>query len=150
LIPGIKYVQDSESNHYKHTLDVYTPNKKHPGRENVVLLFVHGGGWKRGDKNWWFGMNANVGKHFSENGITVACMSYRLATMPLPSLIFFGLCWGLIYSIVCSGILLFLDTVIRNSLKFFADTSSFYSLSESLLNLFDLCLFQYLHYFVSS
>lgn len=45
----VKYVGDSIKATYKHKLDLYVPNENEikDERKDVVVLFIHGGGWKR-------------------------------------------------------------------------------------------------------
>lgn len=75
MIPHLSYVENSKSP--KHKLDLYLPpnsaNHKHP-----VVIFVHGGGWKRGDRRWFRGMYANVGWALAKQGFACAVISYRL------------------------------------------------------------------------
>lgn len=61
----------------KHTLDLYLPAQ----RDWPVIVFVHGGGWDSGDKNYRAGgadVYANIGRHYAMHGIGVAVMNYRL------------------------------------------------------------------------
>jgi acetyl esterase/lipase len=63
--------------HERHRLDVYAP---HDGGERPVLLFVHGGGFLRGDKgddgSW---QNANVARMAAQAGLVGVTINYRLA-----------------------------------------------------------------------
>jgi acetyl esterase/lipase len=56
----------------KHKLDLYLPRDKGPF---PVLLFIHGGAWKSGDRSQY----PSVANRFAKEGIAVAVMSYRLA-----------------------------------------------------------------------
>lgn len=61
----------------KHTLDLYLP----PQRDWPVIVFVHGGGWDSGDKNYRAGgadVYANIGRYYAMRGIGVAVINYRL------------------------------------------------------------------------
>jgi len=61
-----------EDVHERHKLDLYAPQ----GVTNApVLIFIHGGGWKRGNKNI-YGYLANS---FASQGILVATINYRLS-----------------------------------------------------------------------
>jgi len=85
--------------HEKHFLDIYTPvendNEKKP-----VVLFVHGGGWKRGDRRWahWTSrgkLYQNVGQALASHNIVCAVISYRLsrvAPITIPRLAFAAIC----------------------------------------------------------
>lgn len=59
--------------HARHRLDVYLPEER---RDNLpVLVFMHGGGFVRGDKR----ERENVGLHFARQGMMVVIPNYRLA-----------------------------------------------------------------------
>lgn len=65
--------------HERHRLDIYGP--AHAGKRGLpVVLFVHGGGFLKGDKgsnqHW---QNANVGRLCAQAGLIGAVMNYRLA-----------------------------------------------------------------------
>jgi triacylglycerol lipase len=58
----------------RHRLDVYRP--RHQGAALLpVLIFMHGGGFVRGDK----GERENVGQYFARQGFVVVVPNYRLA-----------------------------------------------------------------------
>jgi acetyl esterase len=58
----------------RHLLDVYRPlNARHPRRD--ALIFLHGGGFVRGDKC----DRDNVGYYFARQGLVVVIPNYRLA-----------------------------------------------------------------------
>ena len=64
----IPYIDDGFA---KHKLDLYLPK----GKTNFpVLMFVHGGSWRSGDKSIY----AAFGNRFAKMGIGVAIPSYRL------------------------------------------------------------------------
>src|SRR5262249_4735310 len=54
-------------------LDVFAAAHKAP-----VVLFVHGGTWMYGDKNF-FGQYRNVGRFLARNGIVAVLINYRLS-----------------------------------------------------------------------
>ena len=60
--------------HARHRIDLYRPDD---GRSASlpVLLFLHGGGFIRGDK----GEKENIGLYFAREGFVVALANYRLA-----------------------------------------------------------------------
>lgn len=61
----------------KHQLDFYVPD----GSGWPVLIFLHGGGWRSGDKALEFGgvdPYGNIGRFYSARGIGVAVANYRL------------------------------------------------------------------------
>ncbi len=59
------------------TLDVFAPvaTGKSP---RPVVLFVHGGTWIAGDKNW-FGLTRGVGRFLARHGIVAVLINYRLS-----------------------------------------------------------------------
>lgn len=59
--------------HERHRADVYRPAQ--PGRERPVLVWLHGGGFIRGDKS----ARANVGWWGAREGFVVVLPNYRLA-----------------------------------------------------------------------
>jgi len=59
----------------RQVLDVYRPSgiEKRP-----VVLFVHGGAWIIGDKNF-FGLYRNVGRYLARQGLVAVLVNYRLS-----------------------------------------------------------------------
>src|SRR4051812_14349765 len=68
----IRYRTDPGADKDKHTLDVYTPKGK---KDFPVVLFVHGGSWKRGNKNLY----AALGQSLAADGIGCVVCNYRLS-----------------------------------------------------------------------
>ncbi len=61
----------------RHTLDLYRPS----AAAWPVIIFVHGGNWDSGDKNYRAGgadVYANIGRFYAARGIGVAVINYRL------------------------------------------------------------------------
>ncbi len=61
----------------RHRLDFYVPE----GKAWPIMIFVHGGGWRRGDKALEFGgadPYGNIGRFYAARGIGVAVLNYRL------------------------------------------------------------------------
>ncbi|HEX5036061.1 MAG TPA: alpha/beta hydrolase [bacterium] len=61
----------------KQRLDLYVPN----GKNWPVLVFVHGGGWDSGDRQYEVAgadIYANIGRFFAAHGVGTAVISYRL------------------------------------------------------------------------
>lgn len=58
----------------RHRLDIYRPRDA-GARVHPVLLFLHGGGFVRGDKS----EKENFGQYFARQGFVVAVANYRLA-----------------------------------------------------------------------
>jgi hypothetical protein len=74
---NLSYGTDAEAHEPKHRLDLYIPKE----RGWPVLIFVHGGEWKRGDKDLRFGgadPYGNIGRFYAARGIGVAVINYRL------------------------------------------------------------------------
>jgi acetyl esterase/lipase len=61
----------------RHTLDLYRP----AATKWPVMIFVHGGNWDSGGKNYRAGgadVYANIGRFYAARGIGVAVVNYRL------------------------------------------------------------------------
>lgn len=56
----------------KQRLDLYLPKD---ATNAPVLMWIHGGGWKTGDRSWY----RELGLRFAESGIAFAAISYRLS-----------------------------------------------------------------------
>jgi len=65
----------SYGSHARHKLDVYRPLGEAPQGGFPVLIFLHGGGFLRGDK----ADRENFGLYFSRNGVLTIVPNYRLA-----------------------------------------------------------------------
>ena len=75
VVRDIPYVPGSALS--KHRLNLFHP----PGKDWPVMLFVHGGGWGKGDRAIRYGnedVYGNIGRFYAARGIGVAVMSYRL------------------------------------------------------------------------
>ena len=64
---------DPAASHPLRTLDLYGPEQK-PDAARPIVLFVHGGGWRHGDK----GMVGEKPRAFVERGCLFASAGYRL------------------------------------------------------------------------
>jgi acetyl esterase len=58
----------------RHRVDIYQPQAT-ATKQHAVILFMHGGGFVRGDK----AEKENIGQYFARNGYVVAVTNYRLA-----------------------------------------------------------------------
>ncbi len=67
----ITYTDGDPADAQKHKLDLYLPTDK---KNFPVLLFIHGGSWRSGDK----ALYPALGNRFAKLGIGVAIPSYRL------------------------------------------------------------------------
>ncbi len=68
----IAYRTDAGADKERHTLDVYTPRGK---KDFPVVLFVHGGSWKSGNKNLY----AALGQSLAADGLGCVICNYRLS-----------------------------------------------------------------------
>eukprot|EP01118_Nematostelium_gracile_P006641 TRINITY_DN2134_c0_g1_i3.p1 TRINITY_DN2134_c0_g1~~TRINITY_DN2134_c0_g1_i3.p1 ORF type:complete len:348 (+),score=68.60 TRINITY_DN2134_c0_g1_i3:116-1159(+) len=96
VIKDLYYSDDSKSPDKKHHLDLFLP-KNHPTKSPVVL-FVHGGGWKRGDRVWFRGMFKNVGTTLAKEGIACALISYRLSILTNAWILAFAFFIAIVFS----------------------------------------------------
>jgi acetyl esterase/lipase len=72
IVKGIAYRTGDGADPIRHKLDVYIPK----GEKNFpVLLFVHGGTWKSGNKELY----APLGKLYASKGIGTVIINYRLS-----------------------------------------------------------------------
>lgn len=73
----VSYVAVDDGND-KHRLDIYAP----AGAQGVpVVIFVHGGFWRSGDRNYYgnvVGLYGNVGTALADNDVVTVIPSYRL------------------------------------------------------------------------
>jgi acetyl esterase/lipase len=69
---NIAYRTDKDADKERHTLDVYTPKGK---KDFPVVLFVHGGSWRSGNKNLY----AALGQSLAADGIGCVICNYRLS-----------------------------------------------------------------------
>jgi len=71
-VRDLAYVDGPDADPVKHKLDLYLPKDA----KNVpVLMWIHGGGWKTGDRSWY----RELGLRFAESGVGFAAISYRLS-----------------------------------------------------------------------
>lgn len=71
VVRNITYIDGKPEDAHKHQLDLYLPKGK---AHFPVMMFVHGGSWRTGDRN----MYALLGNRFAKAGLGVAIPSYRL------------------------------------------------------------------------
>ena len=77
ILEDIPYAAFGETDP-KGRLDLFLPSS---GRDWPLLIFVHGGGWSAGDKDFSFGgkkIYLNIGRYFASRGIASAVINYRL------------------------------------------------------------------------
>src|SRR5262249_42845114 len=71
----LNYWADLSADQHKHRLDFYVPE----GTGWSVLIFVHGGGWRRGDKGlkfWHTRPFGNIWRFYGTPGVSVAIVHY--------------------------------------------------------------------------
>ncbi len=82
LAYGIRTVYDiqySESKDKSHSLDLYVP-KRRSGKKPPLIVWIHGGGWREGDKQDTPGLDIA-----REGGFAVASINYRLVPDTFPA-----------------------------------------------------------------
>jgi acetyl esterase/lipase len=77
-IKDVVYYDGDDVHPVKHKLDLYLP-KAH--KDFPVLLFVHGGSWRHGDKSGSLGVYSNIGSFFAKHGIGTVVINYRLSPL---------------------------------------------------------------------
>jgi len=109
----ISYVPQSQ--HHKHYLDIYGPATT-MGKAPVIF-FVHGGGWKRGDRKWkhWLSGNKlyqNVGQAFAKRGFVCVVISYRLSNFEKSNRLLLSSFFSFLITFICY---LLLSTILHFS-----------------------------------
>jgi acetyl esterase/lipase len=75
VVKDVAYYDGAGNDPIKHKLDLFLPE----GRKDFpVVLFVHGGAWLHGDKNF-LGFYSALGRSLARQGIGVAVTNYRLS-----------------------------------------------------------------------
>jgi acetyl esterase/lipase len=74
-VRDVAYYEGPDADNVKHKLDLFLPKD---GKGFPVVIFVHGGAWRHGDKNF-FGVYSALGKMFARNGIGAVIINYRLS-----------------------------------------------------------------------
>ncbi len=69
---NIAYYEGKDADPDKNKLDLYVPKGQ---KDFPVLLFVHGGAWRSGDRKLY----GKLGEMFARNGIGAVVISYRLS-----------------------------------------------------------------------
>ncbi len=78
VVAGVKAIYDIpyiNDEMYKHQLDLFLPEKE---KKYPMVILVHGGGWKRGDRRALIDVYGDIGRSLAASGIGAAAMSYRL------------------------------------------------------------------------
>lgn len=74
-VKDVAYYEGDAADPVKHKLDLYLPKGK---KDFPVLLFIHGGAWISGDKNY-FGVYSAIGQRFAKQGVGAVVTNYRLS-----------------------------------------------------------------------
>jgi acetyl esterase/lipase len=72
---NIAYYEGKDTDPDKHKLDLYVPREV---KDAPVLFFVHGGAWRRGDKQY-LGLYSSLAMSLAHQGIIVVVPNYRLS-----------------------------------------------------------------------
>ncbi|XP_061166105.1 uncharacterized protein LOC133175033 [Saccostrea echinata] len=126
IFEDISYETSDKTSH-KSLFDLYLPEYGADLGNNSappVAVFVHGGGWRRGDKDTWkhfvfldinllaafiywcFGLYGNVGKEFARRGVPCAVISYPLTKLKTPWLLL-ELATSYVGTVIFLGVLFF-------------------------------------------
>ncbi len=74
-IKDVAYFDGPTAHATKHKLDLFLPIKD----AFPVVLFIHGGAWQHGDKNFMFGFYSKIAHMFARNGVGFVVANYRLS-----------------------------------------------------------------------
>ncbi len=83
LVPGerevlnVAYWQGDDFDDKKHRLDIFVPAPS--SMPSPVLVFVHGGGWRLGDRQEIGSYYGRLGRELAARGVLTMVVSYRLA-----------------------------------------------------------------------
>jgi acetyl esterase/lipase len=75
IVPDIPYYEGKDADPVKHQLDLYLPRGQ---KDFPVLFFIHGGGWRHGDKSF-YGLYSALAKRFAQHGVGTVVINYRLS-----------------------------------------------------------------------
>jgi acetyl esterase/lipase len=74
-IRDVAYYDGADADKIKHKLDLYLPRDR---KDFPVLIFIHGGAWTMGDKNY-FGLHSGFGRLLAAHGVGTVVINYRLS-----------------------------------------------------------------------
>jgi acetyl esterase/lipase len=75
-IADISYYSGADAHQVKHKLDLYLPDGQ---KDYPVVIFVHGGAWRSGDKQALLNIYGEFGRTLARNGIGGVIINYRLS-----------------------------------------------------------------------
>jgi acetyl esterase/lipase len=75
--PDIAYVPatDPSFDAERHLLDVYAPRQQKAAKPYPVVVFIHGGSWNSGNKDFY----SFVGRRLAKQGVVAVVINYRLS-----------------------------------------------------------------------
>lgn len=73
---GLAYYDGPDASKVRHSLDLFVPKDK---KDFPVVLFIHGGAWKHGSKDDFFGLYGDFGKMCARHGCGAVVANYRLS-----------------------------------------------------------------------
>jgi acetyl esterase/lipase len=71
VVKDIAYYQGKDADPIRHKLDLYLPKGQ---KDLPVMVFIHGGAWKKGSKNGF----QKLGRTFAKHGVGTVVANYRL------------------------------------------------------------------------
>jgi len=81
----IRDIPYEPNTHAKHRLNIHIPSRKSSDELLPVVVHIHGGGWKRGDRSTYFYGGPFIGNAISTRGFICVVISYRVgSTFPQP------------------------------------------------------------------
>jgi acetyl esterase/lipase len=75
-VSDVSYWHGDDWDDAKHRLDLYVPAGPGP---HPVLVFVHGGGWRFGDRQQILSSYVKIGRRLAASGVLAVVISYRLS-----------------------------------------------------------------------
>ena len=76
---NIRYVDGVTSDPARQVMDIYLPAEDKWEEGKPLVVWLHGGAWISGDKDWAFGIYSRYCRKLAEHGIATANVSYRLS-----------------------------------------------------------------------
>jgi len=122
VIKDVVYARNPEP-HPRQKLDLYYPTPAPPSSQPLpVVVFVHGGAWKRGDKgdHYIFG-HSHVGKSLARRGFVAAVVSYRLSKLSARDLVLSILWISALVAAALFGLYVVLAALHSGALSLFAN-----------------------------
>jgi hypothetical protein len=83
IVRDLPYVNGTVQDRTKHRLDLFVP----AGRGWPMVVFVHGGGWREGDKGVTVGsadVYGNIGRYLASHGIGASRSTPSRSSAPVP------------------------------------------------------------------